>query len=278
MNRKKAGVSTIIMYFILVFFGGIQIFPLLWLIDFSLLNNSDLFGPKILVWPERPRLENYAKAWIDGDIPRLFLNSLIVNAVTIILTVLLVSMLSYAFTRMIWKLRKLFFRLVITGLMIPIHVTLLPNFFTFSAAGLRNSYLGLIIPYTAFSLPIGVFLLSSYMESMSKAVEESAVIDGCGVWRIIFNIVVPLNKPALTAVVVTTFLNSWNEFIMAVTYLNDNRFRTLPFSVYNFAGRYSADYAVQFAVMAITALPTIILFIIFNEQMTKGIMLGSVKA
>jgi raffinose/stachyose/melibiose transport system permease protein len=116
------------------------------------------------------------------------------------------------------------------------------------------------------------------MESMPRAMEESAVIDGCGVWRIILNIVMPLNKPALVAVVVTTFLSSWNEFIMAVTYLNDNRFRTLPFSIYNFAGRYSADYAVQFAVMTVTALPTIVLFIIFNEQMTKGIMLGGIKA
>jgi raffinose/stachyose/melibiose transport system permease protein len=276
--NKRIPTSRIVMYVILIFFAGIQIFPLVWLIDFSLLGNSDLFGPHILVWPKHPRLENYVKAWTDGDIPRLFMNSLIVNAVTIVLTVLLVSMLSYAFTRMIWKLKKFFFRIVITGLMIPIHVTLLPNFFTFSAVGLRNSYLGLIIPYTAFSLPIGVFLLSSYMESMSRAMEESAVIDGCGVWRIIFNIVMPLNKPALVAIVVTTFLNSWNEFIMAVTYLNDNKFRTLPFSVYNFAGRYSADYAVQFAVMTITALPTILLFIVFNEQMTRGIMLGGIKA
>ncbi|GHT77393.1 sugar ABC transporter permease [Spirochaetia bacterium] len=278
MNKKHLPKSRLIMYIILVFFAGIQLFPLVWLVDFSLLNNSDLFGPRILVWPEHPRFENYVKAWVHGDIPRLFLNSIIVNAATIVLTVLLVTMLSYAFTRMQWKLKKVFFRAVLIGLMIPIHVTLLPNFFTFSALGLRNSYFGLIIPYVAFSLPIGVFLMSSFIESMSRSVEESAIIDGCGVWRIIFNIVMPLNKPALVAIVVTTFLNSWNEFIMAVTYLNDNRFRTLPFSVYNFAGRYSSDYAVQFAVMTITALPTIVLFIVFNEQMTKGIMLGSVKS
>jgi raffinose/stachyose/melibiose transport system permease protein len=277
-GRGKQSASRIVIYSALFLLACIQFFPLIWLIDFSLCKNGDLFGKYILKWPDPPQFQNYATAWVDGNILRYFFNSVVVNVSTIVITTVLVLVMSYAFTRMQWKLRGFFFGVILLGMMIPIHVTLLPNFFTFNAIGLKNSYFGLIIPYVAFSLPIGVFLMSSFMESNPKAIEEAAVIDGCNIWRIIFSIVFPLNKPAVVTIVVTTFLSSWNEFIMAATYLSSDNYRTLPFAVYNFAGRYASDYAIQFAVMTITALPAIIMYIIFNEQMTKGIMLGSVKA
>lgn len=277
-GRRKISASRTAIFIILLLFACVQLFPLIWLVDFSLCKNGDMFGASILKWPSPPQFQNYATAWVNGNIPRFFLNSVIVNAATIVLTIVLVLTLSYAFTRMEWKLRGLFLGIVLLGLMIPIHVTLLPNYFTFKAVGIKNSYFALIIPYVAFSLPIGVFLMTSFMESTPKAIEEAAVIDGCGVWRIIYNVVLPLNKPAIVAIVVTTFLSSWNEFIMAMTYLSNDVYRTLPFAVYNFKGRYSSNYSVQFAVMTITALPALILYIIFNEQMTKGILLGSVKA
>lgn len=275
LRRNTAGVLKYVVLFTL---AAIQFFPLVWLLDFSLAKNGDLFGPQFLVWPNPPQWINYQKAWTDGNIPQYFFNSLLVNAVTIVLTVVLVLLLSYAFTRMQWKLRGLVKGVVILGMMIPIHVTLLPNFFTFNALGIKNSYFALIIPYVAFAIPLGVFLMTSFMENNPLSIEESAVIDGCGIWRILFSIVLPLNKPAIITIAVTTFLSSWNEFIMASTYLNSETYRTLPFAVYNFAGRYASDYAVQFAVMTLTTIPAILLYILFNEQMTKGIMLGAVKA
>ena len=274
---RKRHLPMLLAYSVLSAFAVVQLFPLVWLIDFSLCKTSELYGKYILKWPSPPQWQNYITAWVKGEIPKFFINSIVVNVATIVITLFLVMVMSYAFTRMEWKLKSFFYGLVLLGLMIPIHVTLLPNFFTFKAIGIRDSYLGLIIPYVAFSMPFGVFLMSNFMKSNPEAIEESAVIDGCNAWQIVFKIVFPLTKPAVISILVTTFLNSWNEFIMAATYLTSNTFRTLPFSVYNFVGVYSADYSVQFAVMALTALPAVIIYIVFNQQMTKGIIFGSVK-
>ncbi len=277
-NAAGLYISKYATYLALLALAVVQLFPLVWLVDFSLCKTSELFGKYILKWPSPPQWSNYVTAWVKGDVPRFLLNSVVVNAATILITLYLVMVMSYAFTRMEWKLKSFFYGFILLGLMIPIHVTLLPNFFTFDAIGIRDSYLGLIIPYVAFSLPFGIFLMSNFMKGNPKAIEESAVIDGCNVWSIVFKIVLPLTKPAVVSILVTTFLTSWNEFIMAATYLTSNTYRTLPFAVYNFVGVYSADYAVQFAVMALTAFPVILVYIIFNQQMTKGIIFGSVKS
>jgi len=262
---------------ILILFSIGQLFPLVWLINFSLCKSGDLFGANILKIPTPPQFINYLVAWRDGKIPQYFINSLVVNVSSVLLVVILSLMMSYAFVRMKWKLSKYVLTYVLLGLMIPIHATLLPNFIIFREVGILDSYLGLIIPYIAFSLPQAVFLMTGFIGSIPRSIEESAIIDGCGLFRIIFNIIMPLSKPAIVTVTVTTFLNTWNEFIMAATYLTSDRFRTLPFAVYNFAGQYASNYAVQFAVMAIVALPSLIVYILLNEQVTKGVTLGAVK-
>jgi raffinose/stachyose/melibiose transport system permease protein len=186
-------------------------------------------------------------------------------------------MMGYAFIRMKWKMKGFFLTAVLLGMMIPIHATLLPNFLTFRVLGLLDTYQGLIIPYVAFSMPLGVFVMTGFLESIPRALEESAVIDGCGIFGIIFRIIFPLTKPAVITIIIMTFLNTWNEFIMAVTYLSKETLRTLPFSVWNFAGQYASNYSVQFAVMTLTAIPAIIIYILLNEHITKGITLGAVK-
>jgi raffinose/stachyose/melibiose transport system permease protein len=269
--------SKIILYTLLIIVSVSQLFPLVWLIDFSLCKSGDLFGANILKWPDPPQFQNYKTAWVDGKIPQFLLNSILVNIVTVLLTVLFSLMMGYALIRMEWKLRKYALTFILLGMMIPIHATLLPNFVTFRTVGIQDSYLALIIPYAAFALPMGVFLMTGFMESIPRAIEESAIIDGCGIFKIIFLIIFPLTKPAVVTIVIMTFLNTWNEFIMAATYLSSNKFRTLPFAVYNFAGQYASNYSVQFAVMTLVALPSLIIYIILNEQITKGVTVGALK-
>jgi len=277
--KKKSGssLSKRVLIIVMIIFSIGQLFPLVWLIDFSLNKSGDLFGKYILKWPNPPQFQNYVIAWRDGNIPRYLLNSIIVNFAAVTITVILSLMMGYAFTRMKSKLKRFFLTIVLLGLMIPIHATLLPNFFTFTKLGISNSYLGLIIPYVAFSLPLGVFLMTGFMESIPISIEEAAIIDGCGIFRIIFQIVLPLCKPAVVTVIIMTFLNTWNEFIMAATYLTSDKYRTLPFAVYNFAGQYSSNYAVQFAVMTLATLPSLIIYILLNKQITKGVTVGALK-
>ena len=119
--------------------------------------------------------------------------------------------------------------------------------------------------------------MTGFLESVPRAIEESAVIDGCGIFRIVFQIALPLLKPAVSTVAIMTFLNTWNEFIMASTYLSNDIYRTLPFAVYNFSGQYASNYSVQFAVMNMVAIPSLVFYIIFNEQITKGAAEGALK-
>jgi raffinose/stachyose/melibiose transport system permease protein len=272
--KKKHKIMLWIL-FLLVSFG--QLFPLIWLVDFSFNSSSDFFSSSVLKWPSSPQWQNYVNAWVDGKFPKYLLNSVLISAVTIILTVFLSLSLAYAFTRMQWKTRSFFFTIILLGIMIPIHATLLPNFAIFKSLGLTNSYLGLILPYTAVSVPLGTFILSGFLRSIPGAIEESAVMDGCSIYRIVFQIIMPLTMPALVTIAVTTFLTCWNEFIMASTFLSKDSLKTLPFSVMNFTGQYSSDYGSQFAVMVLTSIPAIIIYAIFNEQITKGVTAGAVK-
>lgn len=277
INKKKLTTVKIILVIIAVIVSIGQIFPLVWLVDFSLNKSGDLFGANILKWPSPPQFENYKIAWVDGKIFLYLINSVIVNVASVGLTILLSVMMSYAFVRMEWKLKKALYGFVILGLMIPIHSTLLPNFLSFKAIGINDSYLALILPYVAFSMPMAIFILSGFMESVPKSIEEAAIIDGCGIFRIVFTIIFPIVKPAIVTVLILTFLSTWNEFIMAATYISSDAFRTLPFAVYNFAGQYASKYSVQFAVMTLVALPSLIIYIILNEQITKGVTAGALK-
>jgi raffinose/stachyose/melibiose transport system permease protein len=272
---SKAQRASLWIFFLLV--ACVQLFPLVWLIDLSLVDSSEFFSDKVLVWPEAIKWQNYINAWVDGDFVQYLFNSVLVSSVTILLTIIISLSMAYAFTRMEWKWRAFFYAIILLGIMIPIHATLLPNFSIFKTLGLTNTYWGLILPYTAVSVPFSTFILTGFMRSIPSAVEESAVMDGASIYRIVFQIILPLTMPAVVTVAVTTFLNCWNEFIMAYTFISDDRLKTLPFSVMNFAGQYASDYGSQFAVMVLTSIPAIIIYAIFNEKITKGVTAGAVK-
>lgn len=276
IGRKARIVRALVITF-LSLAAVTQLFPLIWLFDFSLAKSSDFFGRNILIWPDPPQWQNYAIAWRNGNVFRYMINSLIVTGADISIVAFLSLTMGYAFTRMIWKGRDTVKIIILLGMMIPIHATLLPNFITFRLTGLLDTYWGLIVPYVARSMPIGIFLMTGFMKSIPRSLEESAIIDGAGIYRIIFSIIAPLTKPAIVTICIMTFINAWNEFIMAATYIAETMLRTLPFSVMNFAGEYASDYSKQFAVMMLATLPALAIYVALNERITKGVMMGAVK-
>jgi raffinose/stachyose/melibiose transport system permease protein len=255
----------------------IQLFPLIWLIDYSLLKSGDFFGSSFLKWPSPPQWENYRNAFTYGRVPRYFANSLIITVITVALSALVSLMMGYAFTRMKWKLSGIVLSLIMMGMIIPIHATLLPNFILFNKLGMLNNMYTLILPYSAIVIPMSVLIMTGFLETIPRAIEESAVIDGCGIYGVIFRIIFPITKPALATICVLNFISTWNEFIMANTFLTSEDLKTIPFSIMKFAGEYSSNYGAQFAVMTIIAIPTILIYLLFTEQMTKGITAGAVK-
>jgi raffinose/stachyose/melibiose transport system permease protein len=274
-NFSKIGKAVKMLCLIAI--AVVQIFPLVWLFDFSLASSNELFTKGLLIIPKEIMWDNYAKAFIDGHFLLYLKNSLLINGLAVILVLIISIMASFAITRMTWKLSPLVRNLLLLGMMIPIHATILPNFQIYNKLGITDSIFALLIPYVAFSLPQGVFLTSSFMESIPRELEEAALIDGCNIYRMIAIIITPMMKAPIATVSIMTFLNNWNEFMMAMTFLSSKTWKTLPFSVLEFTGEYSSNYAVQFAVMGLTALPAIIIYILLNKHITKGVAAGAIK-
>ncbi|WP_339315368.1 carbohydrate ABC transporter permease [Paenibacillus sp. FSL R10-2734] len=262
---------------LLIMIAIIQLFPLVWLVDFSLLKSGDFFGSSILKWPDPPQWINYKNAFTQGKVPLYFLNSAIVTIVTIVATVISSLFMAYACTRMQWKLRGVFYNLILVGMIIPVYSTLIPNFQIFNKLGMLDSYWSLILPNVAFAIPLGMFILSGFMESIPRSLEEAAVMDGLGLGGLIFKIILPMTLPAIATVTVMTFISTWNEFIMAITYIRSETFKTLPFALVQFTGQYASNYAAQFAVMTLIALPSVVIYFLFTEQITSSVTAGAVK-
>lgn len=277
MKEKNKKIGKVILWIMLVIAAVIQLFPLIWLVDFSLGSSNEMFTNGLLIIPEKIRWDNYVKAFVDGNFLHYLSNSVIINTLAVILVVIISIMAAFACQRMKWKLSGLVSTILVMGMMIPIHATLLPNYKIYSTLHLTDTIWALLIPYVAFSLPQGMFLMTGFIQSVPKELEEAAVMDGCGIYRIVFQIITPLLKPSIATVAIMTFLNNWNEFMMASTYLSKPTWKTLPFSVLEFTGEYSSNYAVQFAVMALTAAPAVIVYIILNKHITKGVAMGAVK-
>jgi raffinose/stachyose/melibiose transport system permease protein len=275
MRSKAAGRS--VLYLFLVILACLQLFPLIWVFDYSLLKSGDLFGPELIKMPLHPQWGNYVRAWVDGKIPRYFLNSTIVVAGSVAASTLISFCLAYSITRMKWKLRPVAVAAVTTGMVVPIHTTLLPNFLWFNYFGLINTHLGLIIPYVAFTLSFNTLVFMGQLRTLPRSMEESAFIDGASWPRIFWSVVAPMTGPAIVTICLMTFLNNWNEFIMAYTYLSSDELRTLPFSIIKFQGAYRSDYAIQFACMTLVAAVPLGLYFVFSKRILAGVTAGALK-
>lgn len=277
MKPKFQILKKTLLWIVLIVVAVIQLFPLIWLVDFSLGSSNEMFTSGLLIIPETIRWDNYVKAFVDGNFLHYLKNSVLINTLAVIFVIIISIMAAYACQRMHWKLNNLVKTILLLGMMIPIHATLLPNYKIYNSVNLTDTIWALLIPYVAFSLPQGLFLMTGFIEAIPIELEEAAVMDGCGIYRILVQIITPLLKPSIATVAIMTFLNNWNEFMMASTYLSSPTWKTLPFSVLEFTGEYSSNYAVQFAVMALTAAPAVIVYIILNKHITKGVAMGAVK-
>ena len=270
-------IKQIVLYGLLTIFALLQIFPLFWVINYSLAKSGDLFGPAFFKIPNPPQWNNYVRSWVDGKIPQYLTNSVIVVGVSVALTAVCAFMLSYACMRLEWRGRKIVYALVLAGMMVPIHTTLLPNFIWFKQLGILNTHLGLIVPYVAFNLSFCVLIFSGIVVNIPRSMEEAAYLDGASLPHILIEIIAPLCKSGFLTSCIMTFFSCWNEFIMANTYLSDERLRTIPFSVIRFDGEYRSDYAVQFACLVLVAIPPLVLYFLGSKWIVAGVTAGAVK-
>jgi raffinose/stachyose/melibiose transport system permease protein len=230
------------------------------------------------VWalPRNPTLDNF-RAIIAANFFRFLSNSLIVVSVSIVLVVFFAAMAAYVFGRIRFRLNRPLFALIIAGLVVPIHVTLIPVYLLTTNIGLYDHIWALIGPYVAFSLPVSVFILTGFVREIPRELEEAARIDGCSPMRSFFSIVLPLVRPGLATVAVYNAVTLWNEFVFAYVLTSSRTQRTLPLALWEFQGQYSSNIPAMMAVLTMSTLPLLLAYVLFQEQLVKGIMAGAVK-
>jgi raffinose/stachyose/melibiose transport system permease protein len=266
-----------LLYIVLIIWAVIQIFPLYWLITFSLKNNSEIFGGNLIGLPEKFLWENYGKALVNANVGVYFMNSVIITAVTIFLTVIVSLMASYALVRMKWKFRNTTMLLFMAGLMIPIHAALLPVFLILRKVKLLDTYWALIIPYVAFAIPMAILILTSFMKSIPREIEEAACIDGCSIYRIFFSIIVPILRPAVATISIFTFLQAWNELMFATVFISKAAYKPLTVGIQSMAGKYSTEWGPIGAALVIATIPTVIIYLLMSSQVHKSLTAGALK-
>jgi len=276
-TKASSSIGKILLQVFLIIVAIIQIYPLIWLGFFSLKDNSEIFSGDVLGLPKQFLWSNYTKALSDGNVLTYFANSVIVTAITIIIVLILSSMAGYAITRMQWKFSNATMTLILLGMMVPIHAALLPLFKVLSSLNMLNNYFALIIPYVAFAIPLAVFILGSFFRGIPRELEESAVIDGCGIYRTFFMIILPLVRPALATVAIFTFLSSWNELMFAVTFINDTAYQTLTVGMMSMVGTYITQWGIIGAGLMVSTIPTVIIYLLLNKQVQNSMIAGAVK-
>lgn len=273
----KKKVNKTIIHVLLILFAVVQIYPLIWLASFSLKDNIEIFGGNVAGLPRHWKFENYVSAFTQAKVLDYFINSVLVTAVTIFVVVLLAATSAYAIERMIWRGRQTVMKLILLGLMVPIHAALLPLFMVLKNLHLLNTYLALIIPYVAFSIPMAVYIIASFLSSLPKELEEAAAIDGCGIFGIFFRVIFPLVKPAIATVAIFTYISSWNELMFAVTFISKQEFKTLTVGIMSMVGAYVTKWGEIGAGLVIATVPTILIYLLLSEQVQKSLVAGAVK-
>src|SRR5690606_19824102 len=257
-------VSTIGWIFITIY-GILTIYPLFWLILSSFKSNAQFFSEPFAL-PNQWMFENFITAWTTSKMGVAFRNSTLVSIIALLFTLLLAGLTSYALARSNFKLKGLTMLFFVVGMLIPIHSTLVPLFILMKQLSILNSYWAPILPYTAFALPTAIFILTAYLSTIPKEIEEAAYIDGTSLWGVFFRIMLPLSLPALSTVSILTFLHSWNDFSFALVFISKSTLKTLPLAVSNFADGFQTDYSLTLAAMTLSVIPTIIVILLFQEQ------------
>lgn len=263
-------------WMLLTLYGILTLYPLFWLFISSFKSTGEFFSRPFAL-PQSWMFENFTNAWNGSNIGRAFGNSLITSLGSLALTLFIALLASFILARFRFRFKAILLTFFVIGMLIPIHSTLVPLFIMMKQISLLNTYWALIFPYTAFALPTAIFVLTAFLSTIPKDLEEAAFMDGSGLWGIFFRIMIPISLPALSTVVILSFLNSWNDFSFALVLITSTGLKTLPLAISNFADGYQTDYGLTLAAMSMAVIPTIMMYMVFQEQVMKGMTAGAVK-
>jgi len=273
--KTKRVTTNLLIHLFLITIAVTCIFPLLWMVSCSLKTQETIFKDVSLI-PKVFHFENYYFAWKEGGFGRYFLNSIFYTLSVVIGIVLVSSAAAYAFSRLHFPGRNLLFYMFMAAMMIPIPGSFVALYVLLNKLGLRNTALGYILCMINVGLSTSIFLFKTFFDKMPKELEDAARIDGCsklGIWRHVF---LPLSTPVLAVVVVFNALNVWNEYVLALIIFDSKPLMPLQVALMTFQGEFITRYPLLMAGLTITALPIIIVYLLMQKYIVKGVTAGAI--
>lgn len=278
VGNKRFSVGAILFKVFLYIYALFSLYPLIWMVFYSLKDNSEIFVTNPFGFPTNFRWENYVKAWQSYNLPVYFRNSLVVSLTVVFFTLVLSTLFAYAVARMRFRGQHALRMFTTLGLFIPLQVIMIPIAVLVRDLGISNTLWAVIVPYTAFNLSFSIMVLYGTLRTLPFELEESACIDGASVFRSMVSIILPNIKSALATCAIFIFLGAWNEFNLALILLTRDNLKTLPLGLLFFQGEFTTDWGAMGATMVIASIPTVLMYCFFSEHVERAMTIsGAVK-
>lgn len=271
----KQRLARVVMYALLIGYSALCLFPFFWSILSSFKDNTEILV-RSLSLPSVWQFSNYPNAWTDANMGKYFFNTALYAVISTTTLLIITPMAAYVIARVV-KRSQLLYTFYALGIMIPVHATLLPSFLLMRSLRLVNTRPSIILAYMAFNISMSVFILVGFMRSIPRELEEAAFVDGAGRNYTFFRIIYPIAKPGLATIGILAFLNHWNDFLVPLILLTNDRLKVITQGLQELKGQYGQDYGLMTAGIVLSFIPVVVLYIAFQEQMIKGLTAGAVK-
>ena len=254
-----------------------SLFPFVWMALSSIKTLRELYTVPPSWVPAAPTLSNYVKVLLESNIPRYFVNSLVIAGGAMLVALAFAIPAAYGFARFSFRGKRFWQASILAGQMLPTAAIIVPLFIVLRVLGLLNTYAGLILVYLILTLPLCVWMLVGYLRAIPVELEEAAIIDGAGRIAVLRRVVLPLALPGIIAVMVYSFVTAWNEFIFALCFALDSRVKTLPIGLAEFSTEFNTDWGAVMAASMIMTLPIVLAFLVMQRSFATGLMSGATK-
>ncbi|MBU9728403.1 carbohydrate ABC transporter permease [Lachnospiraceae bacterium ASD4241] len=272
----KKFICRVLLYGTLILFAVICLYPVYFTLVSSLKNNTEIFTNPFSL-PAQPQFDNYVRAWEIGKIGIYFRNSIVLTVATLLVTGFTGSLAGYILAKFKFRGKGFIYLLFLAGMMVPIQTVIIPLAFTLGKFGIVDNYPVLILLYSAFCLSMTVFIVTGFMKGLPDELEEAAVMDGAGHAAVFFRIILPLSMPAIASASIFNFVSSWNNLLFPLVFLGNDNLKTISIGLLSFFGAYTSDYGAVMAAIGVSILPPVIMYILLQEKMEKGLTAGAVK-
>jgi multiple sugar transport system permease protein len=266
-----------VIYVVAAVLIAVSLFPFAWMGISSVKILRELYQVPPTWIPQAPTLANYVKVLTDSNVPRYFLNSVIISGGATVLALLVAIPAAYGFARFKFRGSRIYQACILAGQMLPTAAIIVPLYLVLRNLGLLNSYWGLILVYMIITLPLSVWMLVGYFRAIPVELDEAAIIDGASRLGVLVRITIPLSVPGIVAVFIYAFVTAWNEFIFALCFALDSRVKTLPIGIAEFTTEFNVDWGAVMAASVIMTLPVVILFFAMQRMFISGLVSGATK-